>query len=50
VHTFASAGRIELRCTSYGVETLVLGRVKVTALRVAALENAYVASGPLLGG
>ena len=50
VHSFAKPGRIELRCSSWGLVPPVLEDVKVTAIRVAALKNAYVAAGPLLTG
>jgi hypothetical protein len=50
VHAFAKPGRIELRCSSWGLVAQVLENVKVTAVRVASLKNAYVDSGPLLTG
>jgi hypothetical protein len=42
VHAYAKPGRIALRCL--GLET-VLQRIKITAIRVDALKNGYVAAG-----
>jgi hypothetical protein len=39
-----------LRCSAWVFVELVLENMKVTALRVAALKNAYVDAGPLLTG
>ena len=46
VHVFAKPGRIQLNCTRATAQTVMaLSAIKITAIRVPKLENAYVASG-----
>jgi Collagen triple helix repeat (20 copies) len=45
VHAFAKPGRIELRCITGSDLDLFLENIKITAIRVNALKNAYIASG-----